>query len=110
MSAERPFLAEQPEDGEIILHCGHLGPEHGEKWHWIKVEAGSGVPAEFSRADGSVGRSRWVCLCSTCHRRQLVELPHLVGVANIAALAAFIHNDGVWRGDEPAIREKRGDA
>jgi hypothetical protein len=111
VSAKRPFLTEQPRDGEIILHCGHLEPEHGEKWHWIQVEGPApGDKAVFERPDGSLGYSRWVCLCATCHRRQLVELPDLDSIADVAALGAFIHGDGVWRGDAPEIREAAGDA
>lgn len=49
----------QPEEGEIILSCGHYD---SHTHHWLVLEE----PEEFTRPDGTTGKSRWLCLCEMC--------------------------------------------
>lgn len=94
--AKRPFVAEQPKDGETVLHCGHMHERWDgvarDRWHWFRFDP----PTIFTRPDGTTGTTRWLTACDQCYRRHGEKVP--------------VRGDGIWRGDEPAIRERQNDA
>jgi hypothetical protein len=82
---------QQPKDGETVLHCGHKDKEFNPH-HFFGF--GSELPeVEFSRPDGTRGKSRWMCLCQACFNLYS-ENPE-----------ACIRADATWLGDEPAIEK-----
>jgi hypothetical protein len=85
------YAKQQPSDGEIITHCGHLEKEVGPH-HFFGF--GPELPeAQFTRPDGSKFSSRWMVLCQGCFN------------AHGANPSSCIRADSVWIGDEPAIKE-----
>lgn len=87
------FTAEQPKDGETVLHCGHLHEFKGT-WHWLKFTA----PVQFVRPDGSTGLALWITICDPCY------IEH---GPNPKVLA---RGDGKWMGDDPIIKSHRSEA
>jgi hypothetical protein len=87
------FTAEQPKSGEIILNCGHVYDDaERDRWHWLKFD-----PAiRFRRPDGTHGESSWLYACDPCYRQHGRDVP--------------VRGDGVWLGDDPAIKPPRDDA
>lgn len=86
----RPFTVGQPKDGDLVLHCGHLGQSYpGERWHWFEYDP----PTKFKRPDGTKGEASWLVACNACFERHGEKVP--------------VRGDGRWKGDEPVIRERR---
>jgi hypothetical protein len=83
---ERPFTKLQPQDGDTILHCGHL---ENKPHHFLHFKDA----VKFRRPDGSQDQAHWLVVCNTCF-----ALHHENPFACISA-------DSTWRGNEPAIRE-----
>lgn len=53
----------QPQDGDLILVCGHEDSAH---YHWYVLgmdEHGKPRPLPFKRPDGSLGEAKWLCVC-----------------------------------------------
>lgn len=74
-----------PRDGETVLCCDHVGPYSDKGLAHVY-----GMPeSEFTRPDGSSGRSRWLVVCGDC-RAKSPEDP-----------TPFIRTDYRWIGDEP---------
>ena len=84
LKKRKKFAKDQPKDGDIILHCGHMDVK---PFHFYKFEA----PLPFRAPDGSTGFSSWVVQCANCHAKP--DGPHVAA-----------HD--TWMGDEPAITVK----
>ena len=86
------FTKDQPQDGDTILHCGHLGRSKivQHPAHWFKFDG----HIRFERPDGSRGEAEWFAACEPCF------IKHGEKVANRA------RGDGVWTGDAPAIEKE----
>jgi hypothetical protein len=76
---------EQPANGDVLLHCGHL--EKSMRWYLFDP------PTRVGRPDGSIIKAKWVAICTVC-----LAKPH----ADVRELARA---DGIWQGDEPVINE-----
>ena len=87
------FTKEQPEDGDTILHCGHLGQSARAHHpaHWFKYVE----PIRFERPDGTRGAAEWFAACEPCF------VKHGEKVANYA------RGDSIWTGDAPAIERTK---
>jgi len=81
------FVDDQPEDGDTILHCGHLC--HDITAHWFKYVD----PIGFMRPDRSCGQATWFAACEACFIRHGQESP------------SFVRGDAVWSGNEPVIEK-----
>lgn len=81
---------EQPRDGNIILHCGHVGDARSGASHWWKFPS----PVSFHRPDGTQGLSEWIVSCQACN-----------DAADGDAAKIAIRGDGKWNGDAPIIPE-----
>jgi hypothetical protein len=87
--SELRFAKQQPIDGEIVTHCGHL---ENKPHHFFGF--GPDLPLmTFTRPDGSKFPSRWMVLCKKCFNR------------HSDAPEKCIRADSMWVGDEPAIKE-----
>jgi hypothetical protein len=80
------WAKDQPKDGDVILHCGHLRPGGNE--HWFHVDPG--MP--FTRPDKTTGVARWIIGCPAC-----------AAAADYDASKIKIRSDATWIGDEPFI-------
>jgi len=74
----------RPKDGDVVLHCGHLG--HADRWHWF----GFTEPIQFTRPDGTSGAAQWQIACERCF---------LTAEGNVEAMP--VQGDSTWLGDEP---------
>lgn len=54
-----PLADEQPKDGELIVHCGHLRAKTHHWWHPPE-------PVPMSRPDGSKVKVNWLMACEPC--------------------------------------------
>ena len=82
-----PDYAEvQPRDGDLVLHCGHVGS--GRKFHFFRVPDG----IEFTAPDGTHGEARWIAQCTVCVEFNLPE-----------DRAFIIAGADTWVGDEPEL-------
>ncbi len=88
MSETAPWAEKQPRDGETILHCPHMD---GNKFQWFMMPA----YMDFTRPDGTAGRSRWLAQCPACMLDMPTNGPTIAG-------------DSTWIGNEPAIKDVRG--
>lgn len=88
MSSPKTYAAEQPRDGDTILHCGHL--DQGRPAHWFRYPEVIG----FARPDGSHGEAEWLAICSPCFATHGLETP--------------VRGDGTWTGDDPVIEKVEG--
>lgn len=79
------FTKLQPQDGEIIMHCGHVDVK---PHHFFTFPA----PLRFNRPDGTGIQSKWIALCPKCFA-EYVDDPSLA-----------IRGDGRWIGSEPELR------
>jgi hypothetical protein len=77
------FAVEQPRDGETILHCGHV---EGLPHHWFQYRS----PVQFTRPNGSVGKSQWLAICPACFQKHGDRAP--------------VRGDGEMVGNAPVIR------
>jgi hypothetical protein len=73
----------QPDIGETVLFCGH---DDVHIHNWFALDE----PEEFTRPDGTTGKSRWLCLCETCFS---------VYDPNDPDEGQYIHADFVWDED-----------
>ena len=84
------FIKDPPQDGDTILHCGHLGRSVIVRpAHWFKFEAHVG----FERPDGSHGEAEWFAACEPCF------------IQHGEKVATRVRGDVVWTGNEPAIEK-----
>lgn len=88
MSRAPSFTADQPKDGDTILHCGHFGGSF--KCYWFKFAD----PVGFVRPDRSCGDAEWFVACEACFVKHGEEASN------------FPRGDGVWTGDEPAVEKE----
>ena len=87
MSNEPPFIKQQPEHGETIMHCGHI---ENVKMHLFQYE----TPIGFRRLDHTHGKAAWFAACGQCfvkHGEKVVK---------------FVRGDGVWIGDAAVIEKE----
>lgn len=82
------FHEHQPKDGDIVLHCGHIGM--GRTFHCWMAPGGLG----FRRPNGTEGRSKWITACQVCFQE-----------AGGDAKRILIRGDGTWLGDEPEFKK-----
>lgn len=87
--SQHDYAAEQPIDGETILHCGHV---EDKKLHWWKFAH----EVYFRRPDGTVGTACWIVACSKCYRKARGDGQNVQ-----------IRGDALWTGDEPTIKKRR---
>ena len=80
-----PFAARQPQDGETVVHCGHLG---SGRHHFSFF---SPDPLEFTRLDGSPGEATWLIECQPCFDAR-------AGTDSLA-----VRGDMVWDGRDPIV-------
>jgi hypothetical protein len=80
------FTAQQPKDGEVICHCGHIDEP---KYHFYKV-----ISLGFRRPDGTTGKADWIVVCDSCFLLH-PDSPEKV-----------IRGDSIWKGDEPIIEDR----
>lgn len=73
----------KPQDGDLVLHCGHLESKPHHFWNTPK-----GI--YFNRPDGSSGKATWVVSCPDCYQ-----------AAEGNAKRVKIRGDGLWMWDEP---------
>jgi hypothetical protein len=78
------WTKQQPKEGETILHCGHLD---GSKHHFFAIDP----PTTFQRPNGTIGFTGWFVQCDQCF-------------TNAPGSQETIRGDGIWKGDEPAIK------
>lgn len=80
------FTAEQPKDGETVLHCGHLTGK--TKWHWWRFR----TPTKFTRPDGTEDVAHWQVACQAC-----------VDLAGGDDTKLTVRGDGTWNGNAPFV-------
>ncbi len=57
------WAAEQPKDGQHVVHCGHVGRGAlGLKFYWYSV---TGV--EMGCPHGQASNVDWIVICMRCH-------------------------------------------
>jgi len=79
------FTAQQPKDGDTIMHCGHVEG----CMHWFQYDRA----IRFQRPDKTHGESSWFAACDACVVR------HGEKVMN------YVRGDATWSGDAPTIEE-----
>jgi len=87
---DAPYTKMQPKDGDVILHCGHVDDiaEHG---HFFSMDPRNpGSVLEFTRPDGTTGKSKWLVCCPACF--------------NAKGSKFDVRADSIWQGDEPIVR------
>jgi len=81
----------QPQHGDVVVHCGHT--DGSAEREWFRAEE----PIPFERPDGTKGEAQWIVACMDCYAS-----------ADGNPLALEIRGDGVWQGNEPALRKVPG--
>jgi hypothetical protein len=89
MSKPPMFTKDQPKDGDLILHCGHLSQRVPRPAHWFKY----GTPLQFERPNGTRGQAEWFASCESCF------------VKHGEKIATRARGDSVWTGDAPIIEK-----
>jgi hypothetical protein len=84
------FAKEQPQDGDTILHCGHLGRSEDvtRSPYWFQYEA----PIRFARPDETSGEAAWFMICEGCFLKHGHEAP--------------VGGDIRWFGSDPVVYER----
>jgi 6-phosphogluconolactonase/glucosamine-6-phosphate isomerase/deaminase len=80
--AQSKYTELQPKDGEVVLHCGHVGGEG----HFFSIKP----EAQVVSPSGEVVTAQWFIQCASCFRTEPSELN--------------VRGHGIWCGDEPTIR------
>ena len=85
------FIKDPPQDGDTILHCGHLGRSLivRRPAHWFKFDE----HIDFERPDGSHGAAEWFAACESCF------------IKHGEKAATRVRGDVIWTGNEPAIEK-----
>lgn len=91
MSEVSTFTKDQPQDGDTILHCGHLGRSKIvlHPAHWFKFDGSIG----FQRPDSSHGEAEWFAACEPCF------------IKHGEKVATCVRGDAVRTGAEPVIEK-----
>jgi hypothetical protein len=79
------FTEQQPKDGDVVLHCGHLK----DKCHFFKVPQ-----LRFRAPNGEAAEAEWIVLCEECYNKN----PYPKSLADFP-----IAGHSTWVGDEPEI-------
>ena len=78
----------QLEEGDVLLHCGHLGGQALDELRWTRFTP----RLPFERPDGATAHARWRVVCSSCADAAGGELDAGVLVAH-----------ATWSGPAPAL-------
>lgn len=84
------YVADQPVHGETVLYCGHTAPAT----HSFCM-GDRGQEADFTRPDGSTGKTRWMIVCEPC----------LATITDLNDVPALIKADTTWVGNTPAFKK-----
>lgn len=79
------FTKQQPKDGDIMLHCGHI---NADRHHFFKIVGDN----EYWRPDGTKVKPQWIISCHACFT-----------TAGGNGMKIPIQAEVIWDGNDPIV-------